>query len=148
MGLSRTTRIALALGLAAGFTAAPARGQSPVQPYQTNDGGGFRNILPPGSNGLDNATQAAAFLTSGTRPANSDDQRDMYANLVYAAPNLKPGDIGQYYKDASFGVKPEDVVRTYSPSGRTDVTIVRDKFGVPHIYGSTRDGTMFGIGYA
>ena len=30
-----------------------------------------------------------------------------------------------------------------------DVTIVRDKgFGVPHIYGQTRAGTMFGLGYA
>src|SRR6185437_7205187 len=34
-------------------------------------------------------------------------------------------------------------------SPRSDVTIVRDSaFGVPHIYGSTRAGTMFGIGYA
>ena len=37
--------------------------------------------------------------------------------------------------------------RTYSP--RADVTIVRDRgFGVPHIYGSTRSGAMFGLGYA
>jgi Penicillin amidase len=29
------------------------------------------------------------------------------------------------------------------------VTIVRDRgFGVPHIYGATRDGAMFGLGYA
>ena len=37
--------------------------------------------------------------------------------------------------------------RTYSP--RSDVTIVRDRaFGVPHVYGATRDGAMFGLGYA
>ena len=29
------------------------------------------------------------------------------------------------------------------------MTIVRDKgFGVPHVYGATRDGAMFGLGYA
>ena len=40
-----------------------------------------------------------------------------------------------------------EVERRYSP--RADVTIVRDKgFGVPHIYGATRDGAMFGLGYA
>jgi len=32
---------------------------------------------------------------------------------------------------------------------RGDVTIVRDaKLGIPHITGTTRDGTMFGAGYA
>ena len=36
--------------------------------------------------------------------------------------------------------------RTYSP--RADVTIVRDRgYGVPHVYGSTRAGAMFGLGY-
>ena len=28
------------------------------------------------------------------------------------------------------------------------MTIVRDGFGVPHVYGRTRDGAMFGLGYA
>ena len=70
----------------------------------------------------------------------------MYDDLVYATPGLKQEDLPKYFKDASFGVKPEDVERTYSPRG--DVTIVRDKgFGVPHIYGDTRGGVMFGAGY-
>jgi len=44
-------------------------------------------------------------------------------------------------------VRAGDVERTYSP--RSDVTIVRDKgYGVPHVYGRTRDGAMFGLGYA
>jgi len=46
-------------------------------------------------------------------------------------------------------VKPGDVERTYSPGGRSDVTVVRDKgFGVPHIYATTRAGAMFALGYA
>jgi len=48
--------------------------------------------------------------------------------------------------ESSFGVRENDVERTYSP--RSDVTIVRDRsFGVPHVYGTTRDGAMFGLGY-
>ena len=70
----------------------------------------------------------------------------MYGDLVYAAPGLKADDVGKYFKDSTFGVRPDDVESTISP--RSDVTIVRDKgFGVPHVYGSTRGGTMFGAGY-
>ena len=62
----------------------------------------------------------------------------MYDDLVYATPGLKAARRAtKYFKDATFGVKPDDVERTYTP--RDDVTIVRDKgFGVPHIYGDTR----------
>ena len=71
----------------------------------------------------------------------------MYGDLVYATPGLQPDQVGRYFKDATFGVRAEDVERRYSP--RADVTIVRDKgFGVPHVYGATRDGAMFGLGYA
>jgi acyl-homoserine lactone acylase PvdQ len=70
----------------------------------------------------------------------------MYRDLVYATPGLKAADIPSFFKDSSFGVQPGNVARTYSP--RSDVTIVRDKaFGVPHVYGRTRDGAMFGLGY-
>src|SRR3954447_22669830 len=117
------------------------------QPYGANDGGGFRNILPPGENGFDNAAQLAAFEANGTRPAHNNDQLGMYSNLLYAVPGLTAAQIPNYFKDATFGVRSGDAESTESP--RSDVTIVRDKgFGVPHIYGSTRAGTMFGIGYA
>src|SRR2546421_3886115 len=115
------------------------------QPYGTNDFGGFRNVLPPGSSGLDNAPQLAQFEAGGRRPSHNDDQRGMYGDQVYGTP-IDPQGLLRYYKDATFGVKPEDVERVEHP--RSDVTIVRDRYGVPHIYGSTRDGTEFGIGYA
>src|SRR5919202_2292651 len=70
----------------------------------------------------------------------------MYGNLVYVAPDLKASQVSKYFKDATFGVRAGDVARKYSPRG--DVTIVRDKaFGVPHVYGASRDGAMFGLGY-
>jgi acyl-homoserine lactone acylase PvdQ len=114
--------------------------------YQQGDYKGFWNILPPGQNGVDGAPEAATFGATGQRPPNWDDQLSMYRDLIYATPGLKAEDIPKYYKDASFGVKPEDVVRTETP--RDDVVIQRDKFGVPHIWSDTRVGAMFGSGYA
>jgi len=54
----------------------PGGGGPAAQPYGANDGGGFRNILPPGENGFDNAAQLAAFEATGTRPAHFSDQLD------------------------------------------------------------------------
>jgi len=138
-GIGALTAALLALA------AVPAPAQ--VQPYQTNDARGFRNILPSGQNGLFDATGLATFTSTGNRPAHSDDQLRMYGDLVYATPGLTADRLPEFFKDASFGVQPGDEERTYKP--REDVTIVRDKgFGVPHIYGTTRAGTMFGAGYA
>jgi hypothetical protein len=39
----------------------------------------------------------------------------MYRDLLYASPGLKPDAIGDYFKDASFGAKPEDIVSTENP---------------------------------
>src|SRR3954469_22691479 len=136
--------------LASALAAAPAAAQLPAagpppEAYRANDAGGFLNVLPPGENGFDNALDLAQFEANGARPQNADDQLPLYRDLLGASPRLDSSRLGTYFKDASFGVKPDDVKRTYSP--RPDVTIVRDGYGVPHIYGSTRDGAEFGIGY-
>jgi hypothetical protein len=66
---------------------------------------------------------------------------------VFEASTIAPRRLRHFYKDATFGVRPVDTDKRYSP--REDVTILRDKqFGVPHVYGKTRRGTMFGAGYA
>ncbi len=117
-----------------------------VQPYGTNDYGGFRNILPPGQNGLDDAAQAAAFKAAGAYPTHANDQLGMYSSLATAVP-ITEAQISQYYKDATFGVQAGNVAGAESPE--PGVTIQRDsQFGVPHIYGDTRAALMFGIGYA
>ena len=126
---------------------APASASAAVAPYGENDAGGFRNVLPPGSAGTGNAVDLAAFSTAGTRPAHWDDQQPLYEGLLYASPTLTHDDIPKYFKDATFGVKPEDVESTETP--RPGVTILRDKqYGVPHIYGDTRADVEFGAGYA
>jgi acyl-homoserine lactone acylase PvdQ len=124
-------------------------GQQPPEPlpYGANDGGGFRDVLPSGTRGHYSAVELAGFLTAGRTVPHCCDQLGMYGDLVYATPGLQADQVGQYFKDSTFGVREGDVERRYSP--RADVTIVRDKgFGVPHVYGATRDGAMFGLGYA
>ncbi|MEA2391447.1 MAG: hypothetical protein QOK31_1556, partial [Solirubrobacteraceae bacterium] len=140
---SALASVVLALGLMATGSAAAA--VAPL-PYGRYDAGGFRNILPPGQNGLANPLQLAAFLSTGARPPHNDDQLAPYRDLLYGYRGLRASQLGRYFKDATFGVRPGDVERTYSP--RKDVTIVRDRYGVPHIYGASRLGAMFGTGYA
>jgi acyl-homoserine lactone acylase PvdQ len=127
--------------------AAPGAAAADVAPYGANDAGGFRNVLPPGEAGTDNAFQLAQFRANGQRPAHWDDQLKLYTDLVYASPGLTHDQIPNYFKDATFGVKPDDVASTESP--RAGVTIVRDKqYGVPHVYGQARGDVMFGAGWA
>jgi acyl-homoserine lactone acylase PvdQ len=134
--------VALAAMLAPNLaTAAPA-------PYGTNDAGGFRNVLPPGENGLDTIGQVFAFKgPEKLIPPHFADQQPLYENLVYGSPGLTEAQIPNYYKDATFGVPAGEVESTIEP--KPGVTIQRDKaYGIPHIYGDTRAGTMFGAGYA
>jgi acyl-homoserine lactone acylase PvdQ len=138
--------VALALASAALAPAVTLAAPAP-EPYGTNDAGGFHDVLPPGTNGRTNLAELAAFLTTGARPKHNDDQRDMYANLVGATPGMTAARLGDFFKDSTFGVRAGAAERTYSPRG--DVTIVRDRdHGVPHVYGATREGAMFGLGYA
>src|SRR5437870_12530637 len=85
------------------------------EPYGTNDFGGFRNILPPGTHGLTNATDLFNFETNGIYAPHVKDQLDMYANLVYGVPGLTSAQISNYYKDATFGVPSGSQERIYSP---------------------------------
>src|SRR5215203_1818550 len=64
--------------------AAPA--SAAVQPYGTNDAGGFRNVLPPGEQGVDNTIDLAQFTALGKRPKHWDDQQKLYEGLLYASP--------------------------------------------------------------
>ncbi|MCU0298729.1 MAG: penicillin acylase family protein [Candidatus Nanopelagicales bacterium] len=115
--------------------------------YGKNDAGGFRNVLPPGQNGLDTLGQILAFRNSGALPQHWADQQPLYDGLIYAAPTLTDDQVADYYKDATFGVKKSNRAKTVKP--RKGVTILRDKqYGVPRVYGKTRSDTMFGAGYA
>ena len=132
--------------------------------------GDVLNILPPGSNGnVDAASLLAlgpgkasgdpASLMSGlqdpkgffttatpTQPANFADQLEKYDALNTADPgSLTDEKLTSYFKDASLGVDPTDVVRTETP--RPGVTIQWDKDGVPHITGKTDADLAYGAGW-
>lgn len=115
----------------------------PVQDYGERDGAiTALNILPPGQGRYQNGPEQAAMQQG---PHNTD-QVELYNLLVQGAPDIKKADLTDYFKDATFGVKPDDIEREYSP--REGVVVLRDAgFGVPHVYGTTRDDVMFGAGY-
>lgn len=115
----------------------------PVQEYGARDGAiTALNILPPGQGRYQNGPEQA----SGRQSPHNSDQIELYDKMVQGAPDITAATLGEYFKDATFGVKPDDIAREYSP--RDGVTILRDKsFGVPHVYGTTRADVLFGAGY-
>jgi acyl-homoserine lactone acylase PvdQ len=144
-----TRAVARAAAVGALALAAPcvAAAQGGLESYGTGDSGSFRNVLPSGEAGTDNAFALGAFTALGTRPAHWTDQLPLYEGLMYASPTLAKDQISRYYKDATFGVRPDDIGGYETP--RPGLTIVRDRgYGVPHIYGATRGDVMFGTGWA
>jgi acyl-homoserine lactone acylase PvdQ len=126
---------------------APTAGAAGLEAYGTGDAGNFRNVLPSGEAGTANALALANFMALGTRPAHWMDQLPLYEGLMYASPTLAKDQISRYYKDATFGVRPDDIGSYETP--RPGLTIARDAgYGVPHIYGVTRGDVMFGTGWA
>lgn len=90
------------------------------------------NVLPPGQ---------AGDLGMGRH---SVDQIALYDGLTPLGANVTQRDLTRFYKSARFGVegKPERTVRP-----RDGLRIVRDRWGVPHVYGRTRADVEFGAGW-
>ncbi len=146
--MRRTRLLALILSLITGVPLAAATAQTTiVQPYGTNDGGvNVFNILPPGQGRYMNSAELAQAQSEGSQPPHNTDQLEMYSSLVQGTPGVTMATLPTYFKDATFGVKEDDIESEYSP--REGVTVLRDAgFGVPHVYGATRSDVMFGTGY-
>ncbi len=128
----------------ASATSGCLRVKPPVGPeFFDCSGGQVFNVLAPGENGLVTLPE----LLSGQQPPHSQDQRAMYSDLLRVAPHLQQSQVGTYFKAATFAAAPGDVDRVEQPGPGT--VIVRDRsFGIPHIYGSTREATEFGAGFA
>jgi acyl-homoserine lactone acylase PvdQ len=136
---------ALGASASAAATASADPGTGPA-PYGLNDAGGFRNVLPPGEAGVDTLTQLGLYRVFKIVPPHFDDQQPLYTNLVAADPTLTVAQIPSFYKDATFGVPAGQEASVEHPVA--GLTIVRDGYDVPHIYGATRPATMFGAGWA
>jgi acyl-homoserine lactone acylase PvdQ len=88
------------------------------------------NILPPGQ---------------GANTPDLTSQISMYDGLTPLQGNVSGSDLRRYYKSETLGLgglKPRQVVRP-----KSGLTIYRDSFGVPHVYGTTRANTEFGAGW-
>lgn len=145
--MSRPLLLALAAAalLAAADHTLTSAGPSAGHYRDFGDAGGFLNIVPPGQDGVVNGPEAIA-AQAGQYPPHVRDQLAMYGDLVYNTPGLTEDRLSQFFKDASFGVREEDIDRIYAPTA--GVTVIRDRsFGVPHIFGDTRYATMFAQGY-
>lgn len=123
------------------FLLMPSTGGAQVS---VDDPGGFFNIMPPGQDGTVNALEMTKFQLTGEYPRHFNDQTRMYDSLLDRTPGIRDEELVKYFKEAAFGVKGK-VERTYSPT--KGVTVQRDEFGVPHIWGKTREATMFAVGY-
>ncbi len=91
-----------------------------------------RYILPPGN--------------FGGLPTNDDslDQLPLYDGLTPLRDNVSRADIDRLFLPENF--QPIGATRE-EPTGRPGLRIVYDSYGVPHIYGETRDDLSFGAGW-
>src|SRR5689334_6899028 len=85
-----------------------------------------RNIIPSGQYG------------AVPPPAGADEQARMYDALTPLFNQVTADDLMSKFKFAGFGVGPDGPARPESVP-RKGVTIVRDRFNVPHITGKSRD---------
>jgi acyl-homoserine lactone acylase PvdQ len=93
------------------------------------------NVLPPGQSG------------SLSFPPTATDQAKLYDGLTPLFGQVTSANYASFFKRAGFGLAPgEKAKRTERP--RTGVTIIRDRWDVPHVYGKTRADVEFGAGYA
>ncbi|MDX1658921.1 MAG: penicillin acylase family protein [Nitriliruptorales bacterium] len=145
----RTAAITLAaLSVAVTATTGATAQEDPVLAHGENDGFDTPlNILPPGQGTHLNHEEHTRYQADGSQPERNFDQIDLYESLVAASPDLTAEDLPQLFKDASFGIPGDEVTREYSPGDRSGLTVRRDSYGVPHVYGATREDTMFGAGY-
>ena len=120
---------ALAVAAALALTSIPAAGSAARADYAAT----ALNVLPPG--------QSGDLLF----PPTAKDQLRLYDGLTPRLGNVTRGDLTRYFKPERFGVTGK-VVRTQRP--RPGVRILRDRWGVPHVYGRTRADVEFGAGYA
>ncbi len=89
------------------------------------------DVLPPGEGANVPALTSQIHLYDGLTPLRGD---------------VKPADLKRFYKPEPLGLGSSRIVRTERPGA--GVTIYRDAYDVPHIFGRTRAGTEFGAGWA
>src|SRR5262249_4389099 len=91
-----------------------------------------RQILPPGNYG--------GLPTT----VNSLDQLPLYSGLTPLRDNITLADIDQFYLPEDFTpIEPSHEEVT----GRAGLQLIYDAYGIPHVYGQTREDVAFGAGW-
>lgn len=93
-----------------------------------------RNIIPSGQYG------------SVPVPPGADEQARMYDALTPLFDQVTEADLFSKFKSEGFGVGPDGPARP-EPLPRAGVTVVRDRFNVPHITGRSRDDVTWAMGW-
>jgi len=91
-----------------------------------------RYILPPGNYG-----------GLPTTP-NSRDQLPLYAGLTPLRDSVTGADLDNFYLPEDFN--PIGATHT-EVTGRTGLQLIYDSYGIPHVYGDTREDVAFGAGW-
>ena len=117
---------------AAAFTAGTASTAAGAQPRNDFAAQAY-DVLPPGEDG------------GVPVDPNSTSQIPLYDGLTPLEGHVTASDLSVYFKSEHFGIA-GPVARSES-TDRAGLTILRDGFDVPHIYGRTRDDVMFGSGW-
>ncbi|MCW3016487.1 MAG: peptidase penicillin amidase [Solirubrobacterales bacterium] len=125
----RHQRLVIAVISLACLTPASA-GAAAVKDYA----GTARNIIPSGQYG------------GLPVPAAADEQAKMYDSLTPLFNAVTDADLQTAFKSAAFGTAGQCPCQTESVP-RKGVTIVRDRFNVPHITGKTKDDVTWGAGW-
>lgn len=105
----------------------PTTQAAPTPPPPMHD----LDVLPPGEGG------------SLVPSAASTNQIPLYNGLTPLGGNITQADVRKYFKDDSLG----STVGTREHVPLAGLTIIRDKYDVPHIYGKTRAEVEFGAGW-
>ena len=127
-----------------------------ILPPGQDDNGGLSNLAAdvPGlsdliSGVLDDLVAETGLVPAVSKEPHFDDQLGLYDALVRSPEGLTDNDLSSYFKDAPL-LAPDaggwESELTVEGHGRT-VTIKRDQFGVPHIFGERRADALFGVGY-
>ncbi|MBE2318291.1 penicillin acylase family protein [Solirubrobacter sp. CPCC 204708] len=93
-----------------------------------------RNIIASGQYG------------SAPPPPGAEEQALMYDALTPLFDQVTNDDLMTKFKSAGFGVGPDGPARP-EPLPRAGVTVVRDRFNVPHITGRSRDDVTWAMGW-
>ena len=126
--MSRVRSFVVAVGVAAAVTAGLASSASAGISSQDT----ARYILPPGNYGGLPFTE------------NSTDQLPLYKGLTPLRDDIDTQDINDYFLPEDFA--PIGDVTT-EDTGRPGLELIYDAYGIPHVYGDTREDVAFGAGW-